>query len=49
MIKIISHYSMDDCLQKEYAVKWCLALNPDKKRCEPLIRDLSSCYAKILT
>jgi hypothetical protein len=36
-----------DCREKENALKWCLALTP--QRCEPILRDLSTCYAKILT
>lgn len=37
---------MEDCLDKERALKWCLALNP--QRCEVLLQDLSRCYAKLL-
>ena len=35
-----------DCRDKENALKWCMALNPS--RCEILLRDLSTCYAKML-
>jgi hypothetical protein len=39
---------MEDCFDKEYFLKWCLAHNPQPKRCEPLLKDLSTCYAKML-
>ena len=39
---------MEDCLDKEKALKWCLALNPHPQRCEVLLHDLSKCYAKLL-
>jgi hypothetical protein len=38
---------MEDCRDKEYALKWCLALTP--KRCEVLLQDLSQCYGKHLS
>lgn len=37
---------MEDCFDKEKALKWCLALTP--KRCEVLLHDLSLCYSKHL-
>jgi len=37
---------MDDCFQTDWFLKWCLAHNPNPKRCEPLLKDLSACYAK---
>ena len=40
---------MSDCLEKENALKWCMALNQIKPtRCEILLRDLSTCYSKML-
>lgn len=39
---------MEDCLDKEFSLKWCLAHNPNPKRCEIMLHDLSACYAKLL-
>ena len=35
---------MEDCLDKEFHLKWCMAFNPQSKRCEVLLQDLSKCY-----
>jgi hypothetical protein len=38
---------MDDCRDKVAALKWCMALTPQK--CDPLLMDLSQCFAKHLS
>jgi len=40
---------MVDCAETEWFLKWCMAHNPQPKRCEPILRDLSTCYSKMLS
>jgi hypothetical protein len=35
-----------DCLEKMGYLKWCLSYNPSPKLCEPILKDISLCYAK---
>ena len=39
-----------ECKDQEDALKWCLAFNNHVKptRCEPLLKELSRCYALTL-
>ena len=37
---------MEICIDKEIHLKWCLALNPQPKRCEVLLQDWLKCYGK---
>ena len=37
---------MEDCIDKEVHLKWCLALNPQPIRCEVLLEDFNKCCKK---
>ena len=38
-----------ECKEAEEALKWCMAFQSVKPtRCEPLLRELSRCYANII-
>lgn len=40
---------MEDCIDKEVALKWCLAfntINPQSKRCEVLLTEFDKCCKK---
>ena len=39
---------MENCLDKEIALRWCILHNPSPKRCEVLLADLSQCWARHL-
>lgn len=38
-----------ECIHQENALKWCLAFQSVRPtRCEPLLNELSRCWAKVL-
>ena len=39
-----------ECKDQEDALKWCMAFKKinQPSRCEPLLQELSRCYAKLL-
>lgn len=37
---------MEDCIDKEFHLKWCMAFNPNPKRCEILLQEFIKCNEK---